>query len=123
MTPTQSHRRLAITTGLGADALLLTRFSLRERISAPFEIEAELAATDAKADLNKVVGHNATIRLELGEHGTRYFNGYVSRIVQKGRVGQFDRYHATIVPWLWFLTRTADCRVFQHKTALDIAED
>jgi type VI secretion system secreted protein VgrG len=122
MAPTQSHRLLAITTGLGADALLLTRFTLREKISAPFEIEAELAATD-DVDLDKVVGHNATIRLELGKNGTRYLNGYVNRIVQTANVGNFVRYQATIVPWLWFLTRTSDCRVFQRKSALDIAED
>ncbi len=123
MKPTQSHRIIGITTGLGPDALLLTRFSVYERISAPFEIEAELAATEATLDLNKVVGHNATIRVEIGKNGTRYFNGYVSRIVQTANRGQFPRFQATIVPWLWFLTRTSDCRVFQRKTALDIAED
>lgn len=123
MKPTQSRRPIAIQTGLGADALLLTRFNLREQISRPFEIEADLAAIDPKADFNKVVGHQATIRMELGGKGTRYFNGYVSRLVQLGNQGQFARYRATIVPWLWFLTRTSDCRVFQRMSVLDIAEE
>src|SRR5262249_15754938 len=43
-------------------------------------------------------------------------------LVQTVNVGGFVRYHATIVPWLWFLTRTSDCRVFQRKTGLDISE-
>ena len=36
--------------------------------------------------------------------------------------GHYARYRATIVPWLWFLTRTSDCRVFQRQSVLDIAE-
>ena len=26
------------------------------------------------------------------------------------------------MPWLWFLTRTADCRIFQNKSVPDIIE-
>ena len=123
MKPTQSRRPLAIRTALGPDALLLTRFSFRERLSSPFEIEADLAAVDANTDFNQVVGHRATIELKLGKKGTRYFNGYVSRLVQTGNRGGFARYRATIVPWIWFLTRTSDCRAFQRKSVLDITEE
>ena len=31
-------------------------------------------------------------------------------------------YRAEVVPWLWFLTRTSDCRIFQQKTAPEIIE-
>jgi type VI secretion system secreted protein VgrG len=47
-----------------------------------------------------------------GAEKTRYFSGYVSSFVQSPRAEGFYRYEATIVPWLWFLTRTADCRIF-----------
>jgi type VI secretion system secreted protein VgrG len=120
---TQQNRQIAISTALGGDTLVLNRFTIRERLSVPFEIEAELAATDATLDHNKIVGTNATIRLEMGSNGTRYFNGFVSRFIQTGNSGGFARYRATIAPWFWFLTRTADCRVFQRKSAVDIAED
>ena len=33
---------------------------------------------------------------------------------------QFAQYQATMVPWLWFLTQTSDCRIFQEKTVPDI---
>src|SRR5262249_10819469 len=32
----------------------------------------------------------------------------------------FAYYHAEIVPWFWFLTRTSDCRIFQEKQVPDI---
>ena len=28
----------------------------------------------------------------------------------------------TVRPWLWFLTRTTDCRIFQDKTVPDIVK-
>ena len=31
-------------------------------------------------------------------------------------------YAAEVVPWLWFLTQTANCRIFQKKTVKDIIE-
>ena len=30
------------------------------------------------------------------------------------------QYQAIVVPWLWFLTRTSDCRIFQEMTVPDI---
>src|SRR5262249_40563877 len=57
-------------------------------------------------------------------------NGYVSRFVQVANTGGYAHYHATLVPWLWFLTRTSDCRVWvskedpgSGKTAPEILED
>ena len=121
--PVQQHRQIAIATNLGPDALVLNRFVVRERLGAPFEIEAELSANDANIPYAKVVGFGAAIRLELGDKGTRYWQGLVSRFVQTGNQGGYARYRATIVPWLWFLTRTSDCRVFQRKKVLEIAEE
>ena len=43
-------------------------------------------------------------------------------MVQVANVGGYARYRATIVPWLWLLTRTTDCRIFQDKTVPDIIE-
>ncbi|MGD1103779.1 MAG: type VI secretion system tip protein VgrG, partial [Terriglobia bacterium] len=40
----------------------------------------------------------------------------MSRFGQGGVEGRFTSYHAEMVPALWFLTRTADCRIFQQKT-------
>ena len=52
----------------------------------------------------------------------RFFSGYVSSFLQRGRAEGFFRYEATIVPWLWFLTRTADCRIF-HEAMTDPPEE
>jgi type VI secretion system secreted protein VgrG len=50
----------------------------------------------------------------------RYINGFVSRFSQSGSDTRFTHYHAEVVPWLWFLTRSAACRIFQNMTVPDI---
>jgi type VI secretion system secreted protein VgrG len=60
------------------------------------------------------------VRLMLDDDGKRFFHGYVSSFSQTGMVGNFFQYQAVLRPWLWFLTRTADCRIFQNMTVPDI---
>jgi type VI secretion system secreted protein VgrG len=118
--PTQENRELAIGTPLGEDVLLLRSMSGTERLSQPFEYQLELSSEDYQIDATKIVGQNVTIRLDLFAGRSRYFNGFVSRFTQVSAAGQQARYQATVVPWLWFLTRTADCRIFQEMTVPDI---
>lgn len=110
-------------TALGADAVGVRTISVQEQLSRLFQIEAELSSEDGNINFDDVVGHNATIRLQIGQTETRYFNGFVSRFVQVANKGGFAHYRATLVPWLWFLTRTADCRIFQNKKAAEIIEE
>src|ERR1035438_5687803 len=119
----QENRLLAISTALGPDVLAVRSIAVQEQISRLFQIEAELSSEDGTVDFDKVVGHNTTIRLQVGQKDTRYFNGFVSRFVQLANHGGYAHYHATIVPWFWFLTRTADCRLFQQKTVPEIIEE
>src|SRR6266436_3717043 len=112
---TQAHRFTAIETPLGKDVLVLKRFSFKEQLGRLFEMELELISEDHKIDFDKIVGENVTIRLETVEKQTRYFNGHISRFAQGPPQGKYARYNATMVPWLWFLTRTADCRIFQKS--------
>ncbi|MFO1498146.1 MAG: type VI secretion system tip protein TssI/VgrG [Verrucomicrobiota bacterium] len=119
----QEHRMLAMDTALGVDVLGLRSVSIQEQLSRLFHIEADLSSESGEIDFDRIVGHNATIRIDIGQQDTRFFNGFVSRFVQGANRGGFAQYHATIVPWLWFLTRTSDCRMFQDKTTPEIIEE
>ena len=120
--PSQKHREVAIETTLGEDVLLLISFSGAEQLGRLFEYKLELASEDYQIGSESIVGQNVSIRLNLGDSGIRYFNGYVSHFTQLTSSGQLARYRATVVPWLWFLTRVADCRIFQEKTVPEIIE-
>jgi type VI secretion system secreted protein VgrG len=112
----QDSRWLALKTksSLGPDDLGLRSFSVHERLSRLFQIEAELSSEKGAVNLDDVVGHEATIRLDTAQ-GHRYFHGFVSRMVQVASEGEYAHYRAVIVPWLWLLTRTSDCRIWVAK--------
>src|SRR5207249_179383 len=55
--------------------------------------------------------------------GRRYLNGEVSAFALVGRHGRHYRYEATVRPWTWYMTRAANCRIFQQRTVLEIIED
>lgn len=119
-TRTQKHRDVAIETPLGEDVFLLTSMSASEQLGRPFRYELELVSEKLDIKASEIVGQNVTVRLNLLSGEIRYFNGFVSRFVQTPSSGDEAQYTATVVPWLWFLTRTADCRIFQEMTVPDI---
>lgn len=110
MSSTQQNREIEIITPLGTDVLLLREMTITEELGRLFSINVELGSTE---DINfeDLLGQNVSVRLNSAQN-KRYFNGYVSSISQGVSEGRYARYHATIHPWLWFLTRTSDCRIF-----------
>ena len=53
---------------------------------------------------------------------TRHFSGVVTRFGLGHADSALYSYRATLRPWLWLLTRTRDCRVFQNQTVPQIVE-
>src|SRR5262245_26014473 len=110
-------RTMEISTPLGAD-LLFHGLTAREEMSRLFEYQVDLLGpADKNVAVDDILGKNVTIKLRLPDDSTRFFNGYVTRFSQRGMYGRYKRYLATVRPWLWFLTRTADCRIFQDMKA------
>src|SRR6266481_5362079 len=85
----QESRLLAIKTSLGPDVLAVRTANIQEQISRLFEIDVELSSENGEIDLDKVVGHNATLRLDVGQKDKRYFNGFVSRLMEQEGIYYF----------------------------------
>ena len=113
-------RVMEISTPLGEDVLLFHSMNAREEMNRLFEYHVDLLSAKDDINLDEILGKNVTIKLALAQEETRFLNGYVTRFAQGGTLGRFRRYHATVRPWLWFLTRTTDCRIFQEQTVPDI---
>lgn len=111
-----------IETPLGEDVLLLQALHGEEGISRPFRFDLETLAHDNDSiAFNNIVGRNVTIFIQLPDSSHRYINGYVSQFAQGATDARyFTHYTARVVPWLWFLSRHTDCRIFQDMTAPDI---
>ena len=123
MAYTQDDRVIAIDTPLGKDALLLVSMAVQESISRLFRISAQLYSKMAPSISPRSSVNACRISLNLADGSKRYFNGFVSRFAQVGLDKRFTHYHAEIVPWLWFLTSRADCRIFQNMTIPDIVDE
>src|ERR1041385_8371709 len=117
---TQANSYLTLSTPLGADKLLLRQLRGEERISGLFHFSLELQSEDPSLDFSKIVGKSATVTVLLADGSKRYINGIVGRFVQSGGDTRFVNYYAELHPWLWLLTMSADCRIWQNKSVVDI---
>ncbi|MDQ6628449.1 MAG: type VI secretion system tip protein VgrG [Pseudomonadota bacterium] len=86
--------------------------------------EMQLGLVSAKSDLKPedLLGKPVTVTVQLRNDAKRHFNGFVTRFGIGTRNGRYFGYQATVSPWLWFLTRTSDCRIFQDLSVPDIVK-
>jgi type VI secretion system secreted protein VgrG len=117
---TQSGRPFTVTTPLGADKLLLERFTGEEAVSAPFHFTLEMVSKQNNISADSLVRQPISINMELSDGSTRVIHGRVSRFVQLGSADGLTSYRADMVSWNWFLSLSSDCRIFQHLSAVEI---
>lgn len=120
MVASQTNREISVNSVLGPDVLLFHRMHGSERLSALSEYQIELLSENSDLLIDDLLGTLLTVTVRQPSGGRRCFRGFITRFVLNGSRGRFSCYHATVHPWLWFLTRAADCRVFQNQTVVDI---
>lgn len=121
---TQDGCIVSLKTPLGKDALLLTSFSGHEAISRLYQFDlGMIVPAGSTIDFSKIVGQKVTVSLLQADGKPRFFNGFVSSFAATGGDHRFTHYRAQVVPWMWMLTREADCRIFQRKTVLEVIEE
>jgi type VI secretion system secreted protein VgrG len=113
-----------LTTVLGADVLLIARLVGREAISEPFEFKLTMHSTKGDILASKILRSKATVSIEVGDSGTRYFNGVFRDFVQGGYdvASRLYTYEGTLVPSLWFLSLGWNCKIFQNMSVPDIVQ-
>ncbi|PXF64392.1 type VI secretion system Vgr family protein [Kangiella spongicola] len=122
-TYTQGNRLLQIDSPLGSNTLLLTKIEGSDSLSSPFEFTLTCLSEEPSLPAQELVGQALDFGFELNNGVTRYFNGYVSRLVSLGTASEYlYRYQLTVVPKLWFLSRKVNLRIFQHQTLPQIVE-
>ena len=139
---THKNRPIAVSTDLGEDKLLLEQFTMSEGLSRPFHMSLTmLAQPDYTLPFEKLLGQNASVRLDIPGRDPRYFHGVVFRIsegMQDPFAGDrrlnFIRYWAEVMPAFSKLTRNREqphfpaserARYSQAKvlTGVDVTKD
>ena len=119
----QDDRILTIDTPLGPDRFLLETFGGREAISELFSFQASVRSVDESFEPKQLIAKPVTVSLRLSDGDYRSFNGYVESISVGYAASRGQRhYRLNLVPWLWFLARTSDCRIFQNQSVPDILQ-
>ena len=116
---TQDQRLLAIESPLEKDELLLTSFAGSEYISELFEFQIEVLSSNHTIQPEDLIGKTVTITIQ--NDIKRSFNGYISSFTYgEVKADNLRSYRMTMVPWLWFLSKNNNFRIFQGKTTKDI---
>jgi type VI secretion system secreted protein VgrG len=119
---TQTNRPLRVKTPLGPDDLLPSSVSGVEGVSMPFRFVLDLLSENDSIAAASLLRKPVVITLDLLDGETREIHGLVNRFVQLGQEEDLVHYEAEIVPWLWFLSLSRDCRIFQNLSVLEIVE-
>ena len=118
----QANRPIKVSTPLGADALLLVGFTGFEGLSTPFQWSLDLLSQDDSIAGADLLHQPVSITIKLASGGDRVLHGLVREFLQLGRQDHLVSYRMEVVPALWFLTLSSDCRIFQHLSVLDIVQ-
>ncbi len=113
---------LYVTTPVdeGVRKFHLAEIDGEEGISEIFHYSLRLRSEDGNVDFKKLVGQKVTVTI-IQHNGTeRHINGVVTRFMQGDFDGKMTTYHAEIRPWLWELMLTANSKIFQNLSVLDI---
>ncbi|MBV8585849.1 MAG: type VI secretion system tip protein VgrG [Verrucomicrobia bacterium] len=116
----QTNRIASVKTPFGANEVGLLSLDATETLARLPSFEMQLISENKSLNPKQILGQTVGVTLNLTNQKKRYFHGHA---IQFGRATFRDRYYVyqtTVVPWLWFLTRAANCRIFQNKSVVDI---
>jgi type VI secretion system secreted protein VgrG len=116
----QDKRIATLTTSLGKDQLVIKDLDFDERISSVFEYR--LTAYSAKSDVkfDSIIGTNAAVILKASGSLERKFNGVVVEAHEVGTENDLTVCELVLRPWLWLLSHTRNCKIFEKKTVKEI---
>ncbi|PHS01151.1 MAG: hypothetical protein COA78_23015 [Blastopirellula sp.] len=120
MSKSQEKRFFELVEPQG-DKLLLRSFTGHEEISQLFSFELELESAEIPKP-EQLIYKPAILRLSLGDEKNRLIKGYINRFSRDYSAASNALFRVEMVPWLWFLTQTSDCRIFEDQSIPEIIE-
>lgn len=118
---TRDNTLLSMTSPLGGDVLIPTRLTCEEALGEPYLAIVDTVSQRRTIDPASLLHQPACVALHARDQSPRYIHGLVRRLVATGgQMRDMQGFRLEIVPALWFLSQTEDCRIFESKTTRDI---
>ena len=113
---------ITLSSPLPAADLFLESMNVSEGLSQLGGMQLNLLSEKPDLAPKDLLGKPVTVTMLLQDDEKRFFHGYVTRFGLGTPRGRYFAYQAEVRPWLWFLTRTSDCRIFQEMSVPDIVK-
>jgi type VI secretion system secreted protein VgrG len=120
------NRKLRLTGPLTDDQMFIKAARVVEGLSKISEISVDFMSPDKARDLADLVGKPFTVKMQLGEEEGGSWRQFVGTCTEAQFIGVhegYGYYSVELRPWLWFLTKSTDNRIFQEKNAEEIIKD
>ena len=104
-------------------SLLFDGMHANIELGRSFLINLELSSGTVKADAIELLGTTCSIWLyedKNEDEKDHYFHGIVTRVISAGLSAGAYRFKLEVRPWIWLLSQTTDCLIFQSMSAFQI---
>lgn len=118
----QSKRIGELTTPLGKDVLVLSRFDGSEGLSELFEFRIEASSTQEDLPLKDLLGQPISVKVKTIGGGQRYFTGLATEAQWLGMQDKLFSYRIIVRPWLYLLSHRVNSRIFNQLSVSDIID-
>lgn len=116
-------REFTVTTPLGKDALLFSHMSGYDEVGGCFAFDLDMVSEDIDIDANDLLGQGITIKIGHGDDDAVFLHGLVDQLSLTNVSSKYTGYRAQLRPWLWFLSKSTDNRIFQNLSIVEIIEE
>ena len=117
------NRKVKMRGDYKVDNLSIKGASIEEGMNMLTETKIEFLSKDRAIKLDDLVGYSVTVTIEDEEEEERTFTG---RCISAEFIGLYQgkgHYMAECRPFLWFLTRGRENRIFQDMSVIDIMKE
>ena len=117
------NRNLWMEGNYSSKLVYLKNAKIIEGLSELTDTKFEFLSSDDALDLQDILGSTITLGQLDAREKKRYFTGICVSVEYLGLHQGLSHFAAELRPWLWFLTRTTESRIFQEKTVLEIIQE
>lgn len=121
--PHANGLRFTVTLGsLPAESLVVVEFTQTDTLNTLSTLSLALASRDPDIDLAALLGAACTLTVWQDGAVQRRFHGILTDVALHGRGHRWTRYQCVVRPPLWRLAMRHNCRIFQAKSVVQIAQ-
>lgn len=116
-------RPLTMTGSFSAKEPIPVALRMAEGFNTLSDLRVDFVSEDKAVKLEDLVGQTVNVTLHRTQGPNREFCGTIITAEALGTHSGHALYSIEARPWLWFLTRTQECRIYQDMSALDIIKE